>query len=389
MMITKWREIIILGILTATGCASQQEKSTSYHDSKRNPAQAENQNTPDQISFFVTPEDLHHTWLDSINQAQDSIMMEMFHLTDPEIVQALRNKPSQVEINLILDSGNLKSPATGKIKDAILINRPNIHVYSSSGLPSGFTQTHTKAMIADDRIALITSINLTNNASVQRDYGIVTKDVNVIAEMTAVFKADIQNSKNVQNHKLPTRFTPSGVGQGMLIWSPVDSESRLVSLIEESLQIPDGPDKYLYATVENLGNAAIQNALSNAAKNNVQVRVIVPQCVLGANGPRNYDFFQYLTNGVRYRVMPHPSSPQQPYMHGKMMVLGNGRGYVGSVNYSKNSTQGNRELGIIFTNPQVSKQIKNIFDQDWIQAADVPDPSAKPSCPTNTSDPSQ
>ena len=197
------------------------------------------------------------------------------------------------------------------------------------------------------------------------------------------------------NHKEPVRDTPTGVGLGKLIWSPVGSEERLVSLINESIDIPDGANKYLYATVENLGDVKIQDALSAAAKSGVDVRIIVPQCVLGKNGARNYDFFQFLTNGVHYKVMPHPSmmqhqqDKQKPYMHGKMMVLGSGRAYIGSVNYSTNSTQGNRELGIIFTNADIGRQVKSVFIKDWNNAQDVPDPTDKPTCPTTTTSPAQ
>jgi cardiolipin synthase A/B len=343
----------------------------------------------DPVAFFTTPKDLHRTWLRVIGKAQKSIFMEMFHLTDKEIADALRAKPSQVEITLILDSGNLKDAATAAMRDYILNGKTNIHVYPSSGPPNGFTQTHTKAMIVDGSVALITSINLTTNAGIQRDYGIETSDPDVIQEMTTVFNDDITNSENAQNGKEPVRDTPPGVGQGKLIWSPVDSEDRLVSLIEEASNIPDGPNKFLYATVENLGDVPIQNALSTAAKNGVDVRMIVPQCVLGANGPRNYDFFQFLKNGVHYKVMPHPSSAQKPYMHGKMIVLGSGRVYIGSVNYSKNSTQGNRELGIIFTNPDISQRVKSVFNKDWKNAEDVADPTDKPTCPTTTTSPAQ
>ena len=316
-----------------------------------------------------------------IAQAKKSILMEMFHLTDPKIYKALRDLPPKVKITLILDSGNLSAGGAEKIRNQVLWDRPNITVYPSSGLPGGFTQTHTKAMIVDGKVALITSINLTNNASLQRDYGIKTSDRNIIKEMTSVFNADIQNSINAQNHSEPLRFTPDGVGHGNLLWSPENSESRLVSLINESSQIPAQSIKYIDATVENLGDFAIEKALSNASKNGVRVRIIVPQCVLGTNGPRNYSLFSTLTDGVQYRVMPHPSSPQNPYMHGKMLLLGNGRAYIGSVNYSANSTLKNRELGIIFTNKKVTAQMEAIFGEDWNQATEVPDPAQFPNCP--------
>jgi phosphatidylserine/phosphatidylglycerophosphate/cardiolipin synthase-like enzyme len=344
----------------------------------------------DPVSFFSTPEDLHHTWLNLIAQAQSSIFMEMFHLTDLQIVAALRAKSPDVKITILLDAVNLEDPKTSDIADSITDGKTNITIYPSSGPPDGFSQTHTKAMIVDGTTALITSINLTNIEKVQRDYGIQTQDPDVIKEMTLVFNTDIQNSKNAQSGDGPVRATPLGIGLGKLIWSPDKSESRLVSLINESIQIPNGPNKYINATVENLGDVEIEKAFSNAAKNGVRVRIIVPQCVLGANGNKNYDLFQYLTDGVQYKAMPHPSSASQPYMHGKMIMLGNGRAYIGSVNFSTHSTHSNRELGIIFTNQTVTHQIDQIFSQqDWPQASDVPDPTDKPSCPSNGSDPTK
>jgi phosphatidylserine/phosphatidylglycerophosphate/cardiolipin synthase-like enzyme len=373
---------------TSSFTSTSTSRGTS-RESERQLAQAGAPVVSDPVMFFYTPQDMHRTWLRTISGAKKSIFMEMFHLTDPQIVSELRAKGPEVDIQIILDSGNLKDPATAQIAASLSIGRPNIKVFPSSGPPAGFVQTHTKSMVVDGSTALITSINLTNNAAVQRDYGIQTQDGAVIAEMVSVFNADIQNSQNVQNGQQPVKFTPPGVGLGKLIWSPVDSQSRLVSLIGDSLSIPEGPNKFIYATVENLGDAPIQNALSKAALGGVDVRIIVPQCVLGANGPRNYSFFPNLKNGVQYKVMPHPSSAIQPYMHGKMMLLGNGEAYIGSVNYSKNSTQGNRELGIIFTNQQVAGQLLSVFVADWGQAVAVADPSVKPTCPTGTSDPSQ
>jgi phosphatidylserine/phosphatidylglycerophosphate/cardiolipin synthase-like enzyme len=370
------KTVVLLG-LAVTACSSPPQATRSIAD------------VSDEVSFFTTPKDLHRTWLRAIGKAQESVFMEMFHLTDEDVVKALRAKSQSVEITLILDSSNLSDPATEQVKEEILADRPNIRIYPSSGPPNGFVQTHTKAMVIDGTLALITSINLTNNANIQRDYGIETSDPEVISEMTKVFNDDITNSENAQNHTEPVRDTPKGVGLGKLIWSPEGSEGRLVSLIEESATIPEGPNRFLYATVENLGDVPIQNALSDVAKNGVDVRIIVPQCVLGKNGPRNYDFFKFLTGGVQYRVMPHPSSNHFPYMHGKMMVLGNGRTYIGSVNYSKNSTQGNRELGIIFSNFDVSLRVKSVFNKDWEKAQSVTNAADKPSCPTNSTSPAQ
>jgi hypothetical protein len=53
--------------------------------------------------------------------------------------------------------------------------------------------------------------------------------------------------------------------------------------------------------------------------------------------------------------------------------------YVGSVNFSKNSTTKARELGVIFANKPAAKTIASAFDEDWGRAVALPDPP--PACP--------
>ena len=57
--------------------------------------------------------------------------------------------------------------------------------------------------------------------------------------------------------------------------------------------------------------------------------------------------------GVAARVMPYPATPRHPYMHAKMMVADDRRAYVGSANYSVNSTTLARELGLLFSEPDL------------------------------------
>jgi phosphatidylserine/phosphatidylglycerophosphate/cardiolipin synthase-like enzyme len=77
-------------------------------------------------------------------------------------------------------------------------------------------------------------------------------------------------------------------------------------------------------------------------------------------------------------------------MHGKMVVLGSGELYVGSVNYTVNSTQRNRELGIIFANSAIAQHLaQDLFLKDWYVADSVTadDLANPPNCPTNTLNP--
>lgn len=49
-----------------------------------------------------------------------------------------------------------------------------------------------------------------------------------------------------------------------------------------------------------------------------------------------------------------------------MILVDQRRAYVGSVNFSNNSTQRARELGIVFTDDLLTKIIVDEFEKDWL-----------------------
>ena len=81
---------------------------------------------------------------------------------------------------------------------------------------------------------------------------------------------------------------------------------------------------------------------------------------------------QLAGKGVDVRMMPAPETADTPYMHSKMILVDGKLAYVGSVNFSVNSTTKARELGIIFANDAVAGQIHTVFDADWAHAIAPP-----------------
>jgi phosphatidylserine/phosphatidylglycerophosphate/cardiolipin synthase-like enzyme len=55
----------------------------------------------------------------------------------------------------------------------------------------------------------------------------------------------------------------------------------------------------------------------------------------------------------------------QLIMHAKMMVADGNVAYVGSENFSSNSLDSNRELGIVFSDQQIISTLQSTFQQDW------------------------
>ena len=303
----------------------------------------------DNNSLFMTPSAKgHRIFIEQIDQAQTSIQLKMFHLSDQEVVGALINAHLRgIKIQILLDRSGLNSPRFKNYAEQLLRN----HIQVRPG-SYGFSITHEKSMIIDQHQALITTINLTNQFESTRDYGLFVTDPNVIEEMQKVFVTDWQNSQNNEN------YTPE-LKQPNLLWSPVNAREKLVALI-------DSAQFSLQLEVENLGDEEIIQALEKAAARSVEVKVITPQCDKNKNPFYNYPALSRLQRAkVETRVMPFPASADKPYMHAKMILADHQKFYLGSVNFSFNSLSKARELGIILTHSKNARELDMAFETDW------------------------
>lgn len=310
------------------------------------------------VQLIVTPNAQGHIeFIQSINKtvSGDVIRMAMFHITDNDVINALVSAHKRgVTVKVILDAISLNVP--NFYLGSQQLKTGGVDVRASS---SAFTISHQKSMVINNSEVFITAINLTKLTETTRDFGLIVHDSAVIAEVMSVFEQDWQNAANNQG------LTPT-VSDIHLIWSPVNSLTKLVNLISTA-------KKSIVLQVENLGDDSIQAALIAAVKKGISVRVIVPMCSKGGSAKLNYPHLKELAaSGVQTKVMPRPESVERPYMHSKMMIVDGVTAYVGSVNFSRNSTTYARELGILFSETEPIKEMRGIFEMDWAAAINAP-----------------
>ena len=301
----------------------------------------------------------HADFILGIDSAKQSIEMENYHLTDLAVAQSLANAQGRgVKVRLILDAHAL----TGATAQAALkiLSDGGVVVQPSS---PAFSITHSKVMVVDREVGYVTTINLTRTTKDTRDLGVVFEDKQVIEDIETIFEADWKNA-NTKGMETPE------VKSNALVISPVNSRQKLVELITSA-------QKAIATTVENLGDMAIRDALAETARRGISVRLILPMCDLNSDPLHNYPDSQILASaGVQIHVMPSPSSPTQPYIHSKMMVVDGTDLYIGSVNFSFNSTQKAREIGLIFRDIGFGREVLKTFETDW--SASVPLPATPP-----------
>src|SRR5262249_38406884 len=139
-----------------------------------------------------------------------------------------------------------------------------------------------------------------------------------------------------------------------LVWSPTDAQNRLLGLI-------NGAQHSLDVEELEFGDTALVNAIVADANRGVAVRVV------GMN-PDSYSsqFSQVVNAGGR--VVTYDGQTGL-YIHAKAIVADNGTAtakvFEGSENFSDNSLNHNRELGLIINDTGVLSGIETAFNSDF------------------------
>ena len=312
-------------------------------------------------TLIVEPDDGRTLVLNTLNAAKESIELTIYELSDPQIIAALKAaQKRKVEVRVLYDWYSFPKdveqreilPVVQQLKAAGIGCRP---------APAKFEVTHEKAFVIDGSTAIVMTFNLTSEYfSDTRDFGIVSTVPAEVAEIAAVFSADWNNQPIV----------PKVVS---LVWSPVNSRTKLTALINDA-------KKTLDVYCEEADDPGTLGAMVAAAKRGVKVRFIA--AVLSGQGKANGNAqaITYLRNGKVNAVCK--SFPfvvrgveHQMYIHAKMALADYGtekaQAYVGSENFTCVSLDDNRECGIIVGEPAILERLHATYNADW----------AKPSVP--------
>jgi phosphatidylserine/phosphatidylglycerophosphate/cardiolipin synthase-like enzyme len=274
------------------------------------------------------------TIYDFINSAASSLDMTMYELEDTTAVNdliALENKG--VTVRVVLDRAH--QSANGSAYTAL--TNAGVGVVWS---PSSFVYTHQKTITVDGTKSLVLTGNLTSQYyTTGRDYGVFTDDTRDVAAIEKVFNADYAG----------TSVTPTDGDH--LLWSPTDSRSRLLTVINAATTTLD---------VEELefSDSTVVNAIVARAKAGVTVRVVLET-------PSSYAGEVSAIKAAGGTVVGY-SDPNGFYIHAKAMVADYGLSTqeveAGSMNISSNSLSNNRELGIILTGTGVAQSVATTIE---------------------------
>jgi Putative Ig domain/PLD-like domain len=293
--------------------------------------------TASDFSLLILPDQGENAIYNFVNSATSSIDVTIYELNDVTLENDLVSREKAgADVRVILDQAQ-KSYNTAAYN---LLTAGGVGVVWSS---TAFTYTHQKTITVNNDESYISTGNFDNTYyATSRDYGVFDTDANDVAAIVAVFNADYTH----------TSITPSDGDD--LVWSPTDSQTHLLALI-------DGAQHSLDIEQEEFSDTTLVNAIVADENRGVTVRVVIED-------PSEYSSELNEITAAGGKVTGYSSSTGF-YIHAKTVIADYGystaKAFVGSENFSSGSLNDNRELGMITTDSGVVTGLETTFDGDF------------------------
>jgi cardiolipin synthase len=298
------------------------------------------------------PEDGPGAIVSLIDRARSQLRLKQFKLQSEVVLEALRRaKERGVDVQVML---NPHTSGGDRWNDDTFA-RLQAWGIATAWTSEAFPVTHEKSLLIDGEAALISTFNLADKYFHEtRDYGILTRNPAVVAQVLAGFEADWQR----------TFFQPDlTVG---LLWSSAHSRGQMARLI-------DSAERRLWIQHPKFVDAVILDRIVCARERGVKVRVLCG----GKHGISDWDIYDTFSSlrlmqrfGVKVRRQKHLK------LHAKLILIDGAYAQTGSMNIDRSAFDLRRELGIESDAPEVVARLKATFAADWAQARPygAPDP---------------
>ncbi len=307
--------------------------------------------------LLVMPDDGVDAVVALIEEASEQLLLKQFKLQSEAVEEALqRARERGVQVRVML---NPHTSGGDRWNDEAFARLQSWGI-ETAWTSEAFPVTHEKSMVVDRHTALVATFNLSDKYFTEtRDYGVLTYNPAVVAQVITGFEADWQR----------IFFQPDlGVG---LVWSSAHSRGQMARIV-------DAATRTLWIQHPKFVDAVILERIISARERGVKVRVLCG----GKHGISDWDIYDTFSSlrvmerfGVKVRRQQHPK------LHAKLILVDGAFAQTGSMNIDRSAFDLRRELGIESDAPEVVARLKEMFEIDWEAASKyhAPDP-LDPTC---------
>jgi len=278
------------------------------------------------VKLLIQPDDGVAPIVRALNRAKKSIQILVFRVDRSEIEKALLEAVQRgVAVQALIASTNRGGDKNLRRFEMRLLEKGITVARTANDL----LRYHGKMMIIDGKELHVFAFNFTHlDIDLSRSFGISTTSRNVVKEASKLFDCD---AKRIPYKAKCAEF----------VVSPANARKELMKFI-------DGAKKQLLMYEMKISDSEFITLLNEKISQGLDVRVIGQGSVRGRSLP--------------IRIMP-------TRLHARAILRDGTSAFLGSQSLRKLELEARREIGIIFHDKKVVKQMASIFDIDWRNSA--------------------
>lgn len=281
--------------------------------------------------LFRWPKKSYQTRVDLIYSSSGHLDIWIYDITFRNLRDLLIQKTHTIPVRLIIEQNKYKDDGKQIAETVSILSKWWVQVHDDAALNVNFT--HAKTFVSS-QFALIQTSNLTKNSfDNNREYYFVTRDQNIISNLQMLFDRDRKWQKILK----------SDVNHNLLV-CPLDCRLKISKLISDA-------QKSIIIQNQQIDDIQLITLLNRRIQEGIKVQIIVAD----KEGADNLTL-QFPLGTVR--------KLKKPYPHAKMMLIDDKILKISSINFTTNSMDNNREIGILTDSKKAIEDFSYNFQTD-------------------------
>ena len=333
------------------------------------------------VEAFVLPDEGERA-VEFLDSAEDRILLGGYTLSSAAVVDALEGALERGVTVEVLAEGTPVGGKTGSEAAALdTLDRAGVTVRVIGGDRARYRYHHAKYAIVDDR-ALVTTENWKpagTGGQASRGWAVITDQERIVEGLVDVYEADtgwedaipwnesdptLVDGETASRH-YPTEFDAQTlpVERAELLVAPDNAEERILDRIagaETSLDVKQ-------VHVGDRGFPFLQ-AVLDAADRGVEVRILLSREWYVEDENRELKaWLEEQAAAEDWSLAVRLAEPGDSFekIHAKGLIIDGETVLVGSINWTNNSIENNREVALLLEGREIAGYYEAVFDADW------------------------
>ncbi len=338
-----------------------------------------------QVIPFSFPESDGGEIISALQSAQSEVCISIYTISHPRIISVLSYLCGKgISVRILVEGSPVGGIPTDEIQFLAALQKKgaDIHIIKSADGYKRYQYVHSKYAVIDDSKSVITSENwMESSFSSNRGWGCIIDDGDLARTLKNMFTSDFDITKlDIMGFR---ELYPTAISKNIDGFTPTEEVFLSFRADVTPVIAPDYSEDLLYSFLNGASDRLYSQQLyveydwtrggenpltimRDAGMRGVDSRVLVDVTYndpLDTDYKDGYGIYTFFEDDP-YLKVKYENSTKFGMAHNKGIVCDD-RVWIGSMNWTENSINANREVSVIIDSKEIADMYASLFTEDW------------------------